>query len=362
MRVYRGRGLGDIYYSLIRDISAGREVTIRGHRLKEIEGPVTLCYTEPGACFMPIPGRKFNIFFALAEVMWMWSGRGDVEWISHYNSNMKSFQDGDNPEFHGAYGLRVRKWKPYWGLSDTASEVDQLEEAIKKIVVDPFTRQAVISLWHPAYDNGSPPTKDTPCNNLVYFSLRDGKLDMTVVIRSNDVIWGTPYNVCQFSHLQAIAVGMLRQELDQTSGSGEPPREKDKVQIGTLTYVVQNLHYYLDQADETRELLIKKATWPVTDPKDFPRGYPGNGPGALKHPLFSVPTPEDFKEAQGMVFSNISIRDKSENPYWDRVIPQMLKAFDVRKTDPTLFDDLVQKAGEPFTSLAYDFQKKTTPV
>lgn len=237
MRVYSGDGLGDIYYDLIRDITEhGRKITTRGLDCLELPGLVVLEYHVPGACWMRIPGRKFNPFFALAEIPWILSGNGNVEWISYFNSNMRSFQDGNNPDFHGAYGLRIRRWESGRGFN---SCVDQIVEMVKKLQADPFSRQAIISIWDPARDNDE--YKDIPCNNHICYTLRDGKLHQTVTIRSNDVVWGTPHNAVQFTHLHAYVAGLLG------------------VKMGLFTYVIHNLHYYLDQYKPTLSNLIDRA-------------------------------------------------------------------------------------------------------
>lgn len=239
MLVYEGRGLGDIYFQLIRDISQnGRKITVRGHDCLEMPEPVTLVYKEPGRCFMHIPGRKWNPFLAIAEIVWILSGNGNVDWISYFGSNMKSFQDdGSNPILHGAYGVRIRKWCSGGSLYQ---DVDQITLAAEKLKKDSCSRQAVISLWDPIKDNLIQ-SKDYPCNNWVGYTLRDGILDQTVVIRSNDLVWGTPYNAVQFSHLQAYMAGVIG------------------AKVGKLTYVINNLHYYLNLYKPTLALLIEKA-------------------------------------------------------------------------------------------------------
>lgn len=239
MRVYTGRGLGDFYYQIIKDITEhGRKVNIRGNDCLEFPDRVCLEYTAPGHCWMRIPGRKFNPFFALAEVVWILSGSGNVEWISYFNEKMRDFSDGKE-DFHGSYGKRLRHWRihdnpPY------AKQLDQIDMVVTKLTSDEHTRQAVMSIWDPELDNLTL-SKDIPCNSLVYYELRNNVLNQTVVIRSNDAVWGTPYNAVQFSHIHAYVAGLLN------------------VEIGTLTYIVQNLHYYLDLYKPTLSNLIERA-------------------------------------------------------------------------------------------------------
>lgn len=223
MIVYKGRGLGDFYLQAYRDLCAhGRHVTVKGDECVEMPEPVTFTYEQPGHCWQFIPGRRFNPFFIMAEVVWILSGLGDIEWIAHYNKQMREYNDGGKNN-HGAYGIRLRRYDVSDGFGQQCP-VDQIKEVVRKLKVDPTTRQAVITLWDPRLDNQ--PSKDIPCNNWVGYTLRNGKLDQTVTIRSNDLVWGTPHNAVQFTYLQALVAGELNMDM------------------GRFEYVVNNLHFY----------------------------------------------------------------------------------------------------------------------
>ena len=333
MRVYEGNGIGDVYFQLIRDLTnSGRGIVVRERECIEFKEPVTLVYKNPGACWMCIPGRKFNPFFALAEVVWILSGRGDVDWICYFNKNMRMFQDGDNPEFHGAYGTRIFKW-PHYNLWP----VDQLGHALLKLERDSFTRQAVISMWDPVRDNLVEESKDYPCNNLVYFSLRDGILDMTVTIRSNDLVWGVPYNAVQFTHLLAYAAGRL------------------KAKMGTLTYVIQNLHYYMHLYTQTLATLLERA-------------FSGEHIISEKIAGFDVVDQPTFLETKSGVDFVIGRKACWPAPlvspfnYWTGVIPLVLwiyhvireqKVWDTGQID--LVADSISGFGDPLKAMILDF-------
>ena len=267
------------YLSLVGNVSSlGLPASPRGHKVRELQEPSVWTIQSPQDWALPIPGRRLNIFFALAEVVWMWSGRGGVEFIKFYNKSIAQFQDGDLPYFNGAYGLRARKfgineaehrpWLPWvtrypqapdgsWGVFTGQEDVviDQLQCVIEKLAEDPHSRQAVICLWDPVKDNIVKGSKDYPCNNLVYCQIRDGALKFTVVMRSNDVVLGTPYNMIQFSHLQALLAGSLG------------------VEQGPYSVVANNLHMYEDSyyPEAVRDIFscgCPKVDWSVggTDP------------------------------------------------------------------------------------------------
>lgn len=246
MPAIEARNLMEAYPKLLEYVLQGRRSHPRGQSVIEGVRPITWTLQRPSEWGLFIPGRRINPFFALAEVVWMWSGKGGVEFIAYYNSSMKNFADGNIPYFNAAYGRRVR----HYGYSelpfrDTPSpmshgqlpepvEVDQLDWVVSKLQADPETRQAAVTLWDPIKDNFHT-SKDYPCNNMLYFSQREGKLNLTVVIRSNDLVWGVPYNMIQFVHLQALIAGTLDYE------------------IGEFTVMCNNLHVYESLYPETFE-------------------------------------------------------------------------------------------------------------
>lgn len=170
--------------------------------------------------------RDINIFFLLAEAMWIAAGRNDVEFLSIFNERMRDFSD-DGVVFHAPYGWRLR----HWGVPTESSMFikkdgfDQVANAIRILSRDPDSRQVVMSIWNPDIDLGYK-TKDLPCNDMVMLKIRDGRLITTIANRSNDLHWGLPTNIFQFSfltELMSLALG---------------------VKLGTQTHNSQSLHVY----------------------------------------------------------------------------------------------------------------------
>lgn len=151
-------------------------------------------YTRPNRCVLFDPVRDANPMFHYLESMWILAGRNDVQFLAHVLPKMAEYSDNGSL-FHGAYGFRLRRW---FGSMD---EIDQIERAIELLKRDPTSRQCVLSIWDPDADLGAK-TKDMPCNDLLMFKIRRGKLNLTVANRSNDVVWGCyGANVVQFSML-----------------------------------------------------------------------------------------------------------------------------------------------------------------
>lgn len=195
----------------------GRLVSSRGMETLEVPGPVTTIYRRPEQCVLFDPVRDANPFFHFFESMWILAGSQSAALPSFFLPRLKDYSD-DGTVFHGAYGHRMRH----------AFERDQITEAILLLQNKPDTRQCVISIWHPKLDLRAE-TKDVPCNDMVTFKVRDGRLNMTVFNRSNDVIWGAyGANAVQFSFLLQYMAASLGLE------------------VGHYTQVSDSYHVYTD--------------------------------------------------------------------------------------------------------------------
>jgi hypothetical protein len=160
-------------------------------------GPVCITYKKPLERVLFNPKRDANPYFHLFESLWMLAGRNDVAFVAQFAKRMADFSD-NGATLNGAYGHRWRKYFKW----------DQIEGIIQLLRKDPNTRRAVLTMWDGAadlWDSGVSiaTSKDVPCNLMALFDLRNGALNMTVLNRSNDLVWGAlGSNVVHFSILQ----------------------------------------------------------------------------------------------------------------------------------------------------------------
>lgn len=143
-----------------------------------------------------------NPAFALAEVVWIVTGRDDIEFLSHWFPKYPQFV-GDAPQQHGAYGKRLRH---HFGC-------DQIRQAVNALSNQPHSRQVVLQIWSCEDDlpleDGAPRSPDIPCNLSSCVKIRNQRLEWLQVIRSNDVDRGVPHNIIQFTMLQELMAGWL---------------------------------------------------------------------------------------------------------------------------------------------------------
>jgi thymidylate synthase len=155
--------------------------------------------------------RKMPMRYAVGELMWYFSGNRDLSAIQNYTSAWDRMSD-DGKTVNSNYG-----WCIYHKYG-----FDQWEYVKEMLTKDPNSRQAVLHIK--TADNK--PSKDVNCTVCLQFLLRDGKLNATVYMRSNDIWMGFPYDVFSFTAMQC----RMAMELG--------------VGIGTYTHIAGSLHLY----------------------------------------------------------------------------------------------------------------------
>ena len=79
--------------------------------------------------------------------------------------------------------------------------------------------------------------KDYPCNTQIFFSKRDKLLNMTVINRSNDIVWGLfGANAVHMSILHEYMAARVQSE------------------VGTYTHFSNNAHAYLDTLEKIKDM------------------------------------------------------------------------------------------------------------
>jgi len=186
-------------------INHGEEVSSRlGDKTKEVLHR-SFTIEHPERNLILTPHRANNPFAMWAETMWVLAGRNDLAFLNKYLPRATEFSD-DGLTWRAGYGKRLRDW----------NGIDQLQEIVKILQADPNSRRAVAVIYDP--DRDFIATKDTPCNDLLQFLIRDGKLHMSIYIRSNDIMWGwSAINSYEWSILQQVLASILKVEVGQVS-------------------------------------------------------------------------------------------------------------------------------------------------
>ena len=238
-RSFEGPTADHVWQQLAEQFRAGDGVIVqssRGGATKEIlHAAVTI--NDPRQRWVASRHPPLNVAFALAEVVWIITGRNDLTFLKAWNGRLPEYV-GNGPHLHGAYGYRLRHH----------NGVDQLARAYEALQNSPDTRQAVLQIWDSSIDlpksDGTPSDVDIPCNVMSPLKVRNGKLEWLQVIRSNDLFLGVPHNFVQFMSLQEVMAGWLG------------------VECGAYHQVSDSLHLY----DRDEESVFASALLPDLSP------------------------------------------------------------------------------------------------
>ena len=161
--------------------------------------------------------RKWNEEYAEAEWQWYLSGDPKVSTLGDIYGKVpeiwKRMADPDG-KVNSNYGYQ-------WDRNG------QLDRIIQMLQDNTDNRQCAISIYDgKEIDDYS---YDTPCTYAVQFTILHGRLDMCVVMRSNDLWYGFCNDQYQFSKLQEMVSKRLN------------------IETGTYYHFAHNMHLYNDK-------------------------------------------------------------------------------------------------------------------
>jgi len=137
---------------------------------------------------------------------------------------------GSHATFEYDYHGRLFDWGEHLVSDGQPVHINQIAYIIDKLKSFPTTRRAIAITWNPVIDEK---LDDCPCLQLVQCILREGKLHMRVIFRSNDMLTAAGANMYALVQLQkTIADALL-------------------VPCGTYTHISLVPHiYYIRDSDD----------------------------------------------------------------------------------------------------------------
>lgn len=216
--------IDDMYYNMIYDVMRGddselvygtREVRDHVYRLNNIDNSV-------------INIRGLSKRYCAAELLWYLVGDNSKDFIGKYASMWNKISD-DGVTNNSAYGYII-KYKHGF---------NQLEKIIELLKKDKYSRRAVININVP--NENVIETKDEMCTIALQFLVRDDKLNLSVIMRSNDLYFGFPFDVSAFCEWQKYVADQLG------------------LDYGTYTHHAISLHIYERDFDKFNKILDNRS-------------------------------------------------------------------------------------------------------
>jgi len=179
----------------------------------------------------------FNVGFTMEHPTDMVILNVERNWNREYvNAEWKWYLSGDRniSKLGDLYGKIPPIWKR---MADKDGNVnsnygwqwkrnEQLDNVIAMLESNPDTRQAAISIYDAKEINDGHYQNDTPCTYAVQFTILNNKLNMAVVMRSNDLWFGFCNDQYCFASLQMLVAYELG------------------IQCGEYYHYAHNLHLY----------------------------------------------------------------------------------------------------------------------
>lgn len=133
-----------------------------------------------------------------------------------------------SPTYSFSYGPRL------FNFNNAINQIDDfLIPLLKK---NNFSRRGIVTLWHPTEDSKSY-KREIPALISIDFKMRNKKLNVTAIVRSNDLFFGWPANIYQIFVLQEY----VAKELNCKTGS--------------LTTFSNSAHIFKDQFEDIQKVI-----------------------------------------------------------------------------------------------------------
>lgn len=235
----------------------GKVSAPRGLKILEIEN-----YSfdlPPYVRFQSFDCRKMNLNYTKDEFLWYLRGdRFDLS-ILEKAKLWSSIVNGDG-SLNSNYGQYL------------FGQGNQFDRVIELLSSDKDSRRASMMIL--SRDHVLSETNDLPCTYGMNFRIRDGKLNMTVQMRSQDAIFGMASDIPTFSFIHEMLLCALRKRYPD-------------LQYGNYFHFVNSFHVYERHFGMLEALTGGKIGQPV--PKLKPDGYT-----LIRCPQISGPDEVDF--------------------------------------------------------------------
>lgn len=172
----------------------GKIISPRGERTIEIEDyHIDLDPLRDRFC--TYRARDLSLRYLAGEFGWYLAGDPNDTIIQVLSSFWGKISNPNGTRWNSNYGVPIFKKKQYMNC-------------LGILISDPDSRQAVIVINRRGVAMSD--SRDKICTNAIMFRIRDNKLNMTVQMRSNDIVRGLCYDMPIFSMIMEMMLVDLR--------------------------------------------------------------------------------------------------------------------------------------------------------
>jgi thymidylate synthase len=238
MKIYKGKYIAKLYKDILDDLLNNPEYISkpRGLEIREILNCI-IEVQEPNMNLYKNEVRGSQLRYIASELLWYFSGSKKADFIENYASMWTKLKNDKN-EVNSAYGYLIFE-------EENEDHYGQYEWAIQSLIKDKDSRQAFMHFNKPRHQYDG--NKDQVCTLVALLHIRNDKLNMTLTMRSNDVILGFITDYAFFNLLHQQAYLHLK-------------KYYKKLQMGTYTHISHSMHLYSKHYDLVKSMLEKSFT------------------------------------------------------------------------------------------------------
>lgn len=237
MREIKGKTFAEAYKNLLDEVYNNYEYQTapRGMNIREILN-CAVTIENPYSNLFKNEVRSLPLKYLKKELALYLSGRNDVEGFGEASKFWKKIANADGT-INSAYGNLIFK------MDDTPGKFTQWRWALYSLIQDKDSRQAVMHFNRPCHQYLG--VKDFPCTLEMIFHIRNNKLNATTVMRSNDVIKGTTFDIPFFMLVQQMMLNALKKVYPD-------------LEMGTYTHLAHSMHLYESDFELVGKMLEKE--------------------------------------------------------------------------------------------------------
>jgi len=213
-------------------VAEGREVEARGAKTRNIRD-LAIVLNSNHSVLTSFEARKMSLAYAKREWLWYLGADPYDSSIERHATAWAKIKQPDGSYFSN-YGQYI------FGSPTNLDMASQFEFVVDTLHTDRDTRRASMVLLRPEHLFESNP--DVVCTYAINFGIEGDRLDMTVMMRSNDVIFGFTNDAFCFWQLHTFVHAMLSDRYPD-------------LQLGTYTHFTNSMHVYERHYDMIKRIV-----------------------------------------------------------------------------------------------------------
>lgn len=184
--------------------------------------------------FPLVTTKRLHVKSIIHELLWMLWGDTNIKYLKENGVRIWNEWADENGNLGPVYGHQWRNWN-LRAEDGKVLQTDQIEELIKGLVENPFSRRHIVTAWNPSEVNDM---ALPPCHMMMQFYVStDGKLSCQMYQRSADVFLGVPFNIASYAlltHIIAKSCGL---------------------KVGEFVHTIGDAHIYLNHIEQCKLLM-----------------------------------------------------------------------------------------------------------